>query len=53
MIDLPLGRTAAMVPELAVNDLHLGRTLMMMKMMMMMVMMCIYIYNVKLHYTSL
>ena len=32
---LPLGRIAALVPEFAVKDLHLGRTLMMMMMMMM------------------
>ena len=31
MEDLPLGRIAALVPEFAVKDLHLGRTLMMMK----------------------
>ena len=30
MEDLPLGRIAALVPEFAVKDLHLGRTLMMM-----------------------
>ena len=30
MEDLPLGRIAAMVPEFAVKDLPLGRTLMMM-----------------------
>ena len=30
MEDLPLGRIAALVPEFAVNDLPLGRTLMMM-----------------------
>ena len=30
MEDLPLGRIAALVPELAVRDLALGRTLMMM-----------------------
>ena len=29
MEDLPLGRIAALVPESAVNDLPLGRTLMM------------------------
>ena len=34
MEDLPLGRIAALVPEFAVKDLHLGRTLMMMMMMM-------------------
>ena len=27
MEDLPLGRIAALVPEFAVKDLHLGRTL--------------------------
>ena len=32
MEDLPLGRIAALVPEFAVKDLHLGRTLMMMMM---------------------
>ena len=31
MEDLPLGRIAALVPEFAVKDLPLGRTLMMMK----------------------
>ena len=31
MEDLPLGRTAALVPEFAVKDLPLGRTLIMMK----------------------
>ena len=30
MEDLPLGRTAALVPEFAVKDLPLGKTLMMM-----------------------
>ena len=30
MEDLPLGRIAALVPEFAVKDLPLGRTLMMM-----------------------
>ena len=30
MEDLPFGRIAAMVPEFAVKDLPLGRTLMMM-----------------------
>ena len=30
MEDLPLGRIAALVPEFAVNDLPLGRTMMMM-----------------------
>ena len=30
MEDLPLGRIAALVPEFAVNDLPLGRKLMMM-----------------------
>ena len=35
MEDLPLGRTAALVPELAVKDLPLGKTLMAMMMMMM------------------
>ena len=34
MEDLPLGRIAALVPEFAVKDLPLGRTLMMMMMMM-------------------
>ena len=34
MEDLPLGRIAALVPEFAVKDLPLGRTLMMMIMMM-------------------
>ena len=34
MEDLPLGRIAALVPELAVKDLPLGRTLMMMMMML-------------------
>ena len=38
MEDLPLGRIAALVPEFAVKDLPLGRTLMMMMMMMMMMM---------------
>ena len=38
MEDLPLGRIAAMVPDFAVKDLFLGRTLMMMMMMMMMMM---------------
>ena len=33
MEDLPLGRIAALVPEFAVKDLPLGRTLMMMMMM--------------------
>ena len=32
MKDLPLGRIAALVPEFAVKDLPLGRTLMMMMM---------------------
>ena len=32
MEDLPLGRIAALVPEFAVKDLPLGRTLMMMMM---------------------
>ena len=36
MEDLPLGRIAALMPEFAVKDLPLGRTLMMMMMMMMM-----------------
>ena len=31
MEDLPLGRIAALMPEFAVKDLPLGRTLMMMK----------------------
>ena len=31
MQDLPLGRIATLVPEFAVKDLPLGRTLMMMK----------------------
>ena len=31
MEDLPLGRIAALVPEFAVKDLPLGRTLMMMR----------------------
>ena len=35
--DLPLGRTAALVPEFVVNDLVFSRILMMMMMMMMMV----------------
>ena len=35
MEDLHLGRIAALVPEFAVKDLPLGRTLMMMMMMMM------------------
>ena len=35
MEDLPLGRIAALVPEFAVKDLPLGRTLMMMMLMMM------------------
>ena len=34
MEDLPLGRIAALVPEFAVNDLPLGRTLMIIMMMM-------------------
>ena len=34
MEDLRLGRIAALVPEFAVNDLPLGRILMMMMMMM-------------------
>ena len=34
MEDLPLGRIAALVPEFAVKELSLGRTLMMMMMMM-------------------
>ena len=38
MEELPLGRIAALVPEFAVKDLPLGRTLMMMMMMMMMMM---------------
>ena len=42
MEDLPLGRIAALVPEFAVKDLPLGRTLMMVMMMMMMMMICIY-----------
>ena len=33
MEDLPLGRIAALVPEFAVKDLPLGRTLMMIMMM--------------------
>ena len=33
MEDLPLGRIAALVPEFAVKDLPLGRTLMMMMIM--------------------
>ena len=33
MEDLPLGRIAALVPEFALKDLPLGRTLMMMMMM--------------------
>ena len=33
MEDLPLGRMAALVPEIAVKDLPLGRTLMIMMMM--------------------
>ena len=33
MEDLPLGRIAALVPEFAVKELPLGRTLMMMMMM--------------------
>ena len=33
MEDLPLGRIEALVPEFAVKDLPLGRTLMMMMMM--------------------
>ena len=36
MENVPLGRIAALVPEFAVKDLLLGRTLMMMMMMMMM-----------------
>ena len=32
MEDLPLGRIAALIPEFAVKDLPLGRTLMMMMM---------------------
>ena len=39
MEDLPLGRIAALVPEFAVKNLPLGRTMMMM-------MIYIYIYNV-------
>ena len=35
MEDLPLGIIAALVPEFAVKDLPLGRTLMMMMVMMM------------------
>ena len=35
MEDLPLGRIAALVPEFAVKDMPLGRTLMMMMMMIM------------------
>ena len=35
MEDLPLGRIAALLPEFAVKDLSLGRTVMMMMMMMM------------------
>ena len=34
MEELPLGRIATLVPEFAVKDLPLGRTLMMMMMMM-------------------
>ena len=37
MEDLPLGRIAALVPEFAVKDRPLSRTLMMMMMMMMMI----------------
>ena len=33
MEDLPMGRIAALVPEFAVKDLPLGRTLMMVMMM--------------------
>ena len=36
--DLPLGRIAVLVPEFAVKDLPLVRTLMMLMMMMMMMM---------------
>ena len=34
MEDVPLGRIAALVPEFAVKDLSLSRTMMMMMMMM-------------------
>ena len=34
MEDLPLGKIAALVPEFAVKDLPLGRTLMMMMMIL-------------------
>ena len=40
MEDLPLSRIAALVPEFAVKDLPLGRTLMMMMMMMYIVHRC-------------
>ena len=52
MEDLPLGRTAALVPELAVKDLPLGKTLMAMMMMMMMMMMIHSTVNA-LHNTNL
>ena len=42
MEDLPLVRIAALVPEFAVKDLPVGRTLMMMMMMMMMILIVLY-----------
>ena len=38
MEDLPLGNIAALVPEFAVKDVPLGRTLMMIMIIMMMMM---------------
>ena len=43
---LPLGRNAALVPEFAVKDLPLGRTLMMMMMMMIWVLERVYIEGI-------
>ena len=48
MEDLPLGRIAALVPEFAVKDLPLGRTLMMM-MMMIHLYLCLFTLHGELH----
>ena len=44
MEDLPLGRIVALVPEFAVKDLPLGRTLMMMIMIMICLLLVYYFY---------
>ena len=50
MEDLPLDRITALVPEFAVKDLPLGRTLMMMMLMMMMMMIWTFFESVVINF---